>query len=148
MISNAENSLHEYPLIFSSLFEISQDFDDLHRLWFILYKERNLLLSEKQKAARNVRPIIAAEESRYFKVKRSMAAIKHVLSERSKIDKILKEKDPTFVKLPVKGPLFDERTKFEKHRMRQRKSKQVPRVLIDKRGRVSGTHNPLVVTHK
>jgi hypothetical protein len=69
-----------------------------------------------------------------------MAAIKHVLGERAKIDQILKEKDPTFVKLPVKGPVFGERTKFEKHRIRQRKSKNVRRPLIDKKGRVSGTH--------
>jgi hypothetical protein len=40
-----------------------------------------------------------------------MAAIKTcVLSEVS--DKILKEKDPTFVKLPVKGPLSDERNEI------------------------------------
>jgi len=60
-------------------------FDDLHKLWFVLYKERNLLLSERQKVRKNQRPLLASEENRYTKVKRSMAAIKVVLSERQKI---------------------------------------------------------------
>lgn len=63
-----------------------QSFDDLHRLWFILYKERNLILTEKQKLRRTVNPVSIIEENRYIKVKRSMAAIKHVLSERQKIN--------------------------------------------------------------
>lgn len=68
---------------------MSQSFDDLHKLWFVLYKERNLLLTHKQKLRRTLRPVIAADEHRYVKVKRSMAAIKHVLDERRKIDKLL-----------------------------------------------------------
>ena len=70
-----------------------QSFDDLHRLWFILYKERNLILTDKTKLRRNLTPINAADELRYSKVKRSMAAIKHVLSERQKINNILNPKD-------------------------------------------------------
>lgn len=68
---------------------ILQSFEDLHKLWFVLYKERNLLLTTKQKLKRTQRPVIASEEHRYDKVKRSMGAIKHVLNERRKIDKIL-----------------------------------------------------------
>lgn len=75
-----------------------QSFDDLHRLWFILYKERNLILTEKTKMRKNLTPITATDEQRYFKVKRSMAAIKHVLSERQKINNILNKKElPTTV---------------------------------------------------
>lgn len=55
----------------------------------MLYKERNLLLTTKQKLRRTQRPVIASDEFRYVKVKRSMAGIKHVLDERKKIDKIL-----------------------------------------------------------
>lgn len=69
-------------------------FDDLHKLWFVLYKERNLLLSERQKIRKNQRPILAAEENRYTKVKRSMAAIKFVLSERQKIGNIIRGGPP------------------------------------------------------
>jgi hypothetical protein len=66
-----------------------QSFEDLHKLWFVLYKERNILLTTKNKLRRTQRPVIAADEFRYTKVKRSMASIKHVLEERKKIDKIL-----------------------------------------------------------
>ena len=66
-----------------------KSFDDLHKLWFVLYKERNLLLSERERLRRNQRPVSAKEEERYTKVKRSMGAIKFVLKERSKIKKML-----------------------------------------------------------
>lgn len=61
----------------------------MHKLWFVLYKERNLLLTNKQKLKRTQRPVIATDEFRYVKVKKSMGAIKYVLDERRKIDKIL-----------------------------------------------------------
>jgi large subunit ribosomal protein L47 len=70
-----------------------KSFDDLHKLWFVLYKERNLLLTIKQTVRRNQRPISATDESRYIKVKRSMAAIKHVLGERQKIGDMLRKKE-------------------------------------------------------
>lgn len=60
-------------------------FEDLHKLWFILYKERNLLLTEREKMRRAGRAVIRTDESRYLKVKKSMAGIKHVLAERRKI---------------------------------------------------------------
>jgi len=60
----------------------------LHKLWFVLYKERNLLLTEKEKARRGERPVATPIEGRYIKTKRSMAAIKHCLSER----KVIREK--------------------------------------------------------
>lgn len=62
-----------------------KSFEDLHGLWFILYKERNLLLSEKSKRQRLGRPPSPSEELRYACVKRSMGGIKHVLDERRKI---------------------------------------------------------------
>jgi hypothetical protein len=66
-----------------------KSFNDLHGLWFVLYKERNLLLSEREKIKRMNRPMPPIEETRYIKVKRSMGAIKFVLNERSKIKRKL-----------------------------------------------------------
>jgi len=60
-------------------------FSDLHKLWWVLYKERNLLLTEKEKFRRGGRPLTSENESRYIKVKRGMAAIKFVMCERRKI---------------------------------------------------------------
>lgn len=70
-----------------------KDFDDLHKLWWVLYKERNLLLTLKEKVRRTQRPYTAAEEARYTKVKRSMAAIKHVMSERRKIGNLIAKEE-------------------------------------------------------
>ena len=66
-----------------------KSFDDLHKLWFVLYKERNLLLSEREKTRRNQRPVLKPEENSYTKVKRSMAGIKIVLNERKRIQGLI-----------------------------------------------------------
>jgi hypothetical protein len=71
----------------------SQSFDDLHRLWFILYKERNLILTEKQKRQKAGTPTTPKEELRYSKVKQSMASIKHVLGERTKIKNLIAKQE-------------------------------------------------------
>mmetsp|Transcript_6183 Transcript_6183/g.9323 ORF Transcript_6183/g.9323 Transcript_6183/m.9323 type:complete len:150 (-) Transcript_6183:133-582(-) len=63
-----------------------KSYDDLHKLWYVLYKERNLLLTMREAIRRAQRPITSAEESRYIKVKRSMAGIKIVIKERKKIE--------------------------------------------------------------
>lgn len=68
-------------------------FDDLHKLWYVLYKERNLILSEREKIRKQQRPTTGAEEHRYIKVKKSMAAIKLVLSERTKIRNLIKKEE-------------------------------------------------------
>ena len=60
----------------------------------MLYKERNLLLTAREKVRRSQRPLLPTEEFRYIKVKRSMAAIKFVLSERRKIENELNNKEP------------------------------------------------------
>ncbi len=61
----------------------------MHKLWFVLYKERNVLLTARLKSQREGLFLRAKEENRYTKVKRSMAAIKFVLDERKKIDALL-----------------------------------------------------------
>lgn len=50
-------------------------------------------MTQKQKLQRTVNPVSASDEHRYIKVKRSMAAIKHVLSERQKINNKIKAEE-------------------------------------------------------
>ena len=52
----------------------------------MLYKERNLILTEKERARKMRRPITSKEEVRYNYVKRAMGGIKKVLAERKKLD--------------------------------------------------------------
>ena len=47
-----------------------------------------MLLTLKERSRRLLRPLLPNDESRYIKVKRSMASIKLVLDERKKIDEI------------------------------------------------------------
>ncbi len=58
----------------------------MHKLWYVLYKERNLLLTHKEKVRRAQRPYLPEEEARYMKVKRAMAGIKFVINERKNIE--------------------------------------------------------------
>jgi large subunit ribosomal protein L47 len=65
----------------------SKSWDDLHKLWYVLLKERNMLQSEKLRArAANAR---LQNPFRLTKVRKSMSRIKHVLNER-----VIAETDP------------------------------------------------------
>ena len=55
--------------------------DDLHKLWFVLLKERNALLTENATCKRRGQEM--TQPDRWVKVKKSMARIKFVLHERS-----------------------------------------------------------------
>jgi len=59
-----------------------KSFDDLHRLWHVLYKERNMLLTEHHLSQR--KQIIMPQPERIQKTKKSMGAIRHVLGERKR----------------------------------------------------------------
>lgn len=61
--------------------------DDLHKLWYVLLKERNLLLAEQ--AACKTQGLLFPDPIRKKKVKKSMARIKLVLHERSLVHKKL-----------------------------------------------------------
>lgn len=60
-----------------------KSYEDLHKLWYVLYKERNMLLTEQQLSRR--RQLIFPQPERTRKVQKSMAAIKTVLGERKRI---------------------------------------------------------------
>lgn len=49
---------------------------------FVLYKERNMLLTEKQLSRR--KGVLFPQPERILKVRKSMGAIKHVLGERKR----------------------------------------------------------------
>lgn len=65
-----------------------KSFEDLHKLWFVLQKERNLLLTEKMLAKSEGKQMKA--KGRRVKVRQSMARIKLVLGERQHIYKTFK----------------------------------------------------------
>lgn len=76
-----------------------KSYDDLHRLWFILLKERNVLLTEKEWCRSHGRHWVNGQ-SNLYKVKRSMARIKGVVGERLRAlrakmgrDAMVKERD-------------------------------------------------------
>ncbi|KAL7535359.1 hypothetical protein ACHAXR_006441 [Thalassiosira sp. AJA248-18] len=59
-----------------------KSYDDLHKLWYVLYKEKNLLLTESNLARRHGYEMVQPERRK--KVRKSMGAIKHVLGERKR----------------------------------------------------------------
>ncbi len=59
-----------------------KSYQDLHKLWYILYKERNMLLTEQQLSRR--RQLTFPQPDRFRKVQKSMGAIKQVLGERKR----------------------------------------------------------------
>ena len=59
-----------------------KSFDDLHKLWYVLYKEKNMLLTEKHLS--NANSLKFPQPHRWTKVKKSMKAIRVVLGERKR----------------------------------------------------------------
>ncbi|ORZ14997.1 mitochondrial 39-S ribosomal protein L47 (MRP-L47)-domain-containing protein [Lobosporangium transversale] len=60
-----------------------KSFDDLHKLWYVLLKERNLLATQKEEARRfHISKQFFSNKGRQEKCKKSMARIKFVLNER------------------------------------------------------------------
>ena len=59
-----------------------KSFEDLHKLWFVLVKERNMLETERDVAKR--RGVQMNNPARLRKVRVSMARLKTVLNERSR----------------------------------------------------------------
>mmetsp|Transcript_19567 Transcript_19567/g.48729 ORF Transcript_19567/g.48729 Transcript_19567/m.48729 type:complete len:203 (+) Transcript_19567:72-680(+) len=57
-----------------------KSYEDLHRLWYVLYKEKNMLLTEQQLSRR--RQLMFPQPERFQKVQKSMGAIRQVLGER------------------------------------------------------------------
>jgi len=59
-----------------------KSYEDLHKLWYVLYTERNMLLTEQQLSRR--RQLRFPQPQRIMKVQKSMQGIKQVLGERKR----------------------------------------------------------------
>jgi len=72
-----------------------KSFDDLHKLWFILLKEKNLLLTHKERLDK-IKQLsqYSRTRSRLRKVSQSMARILTVLTERDMTSDILIMQQP------------------------------------------------------
>ncbi|KAI9025131.1 mitochondrial 39-S ribosomal protein L47 (MRP-L47)-domain-containing protein [Phycomyces nitens] len=77
----------------------AKSFDDLHKLWYVLLKERNVLATQREQAKRlSIGKQIWTNSGRMKKCQKSMARIKFVLNERQiayeKLVSEAKEKTP------------------------------------------------------
>jgi large subunit ribosomal protein L47 len=59
-----------------------KSYEDLHKLWYVLYMERNMLMTENQLSRR--RQLMMPQPQRLKKVQKSMGAVKQVLGERKR----------------------------------------------------------------
>ncbi|XP_050379047.1 uncharacterized protein LOC126796296 [Argentina anserina] len=75
----------EAPVVYGRSWKASElrlkSWDDLNKLWFVLLKEKNMLMTQRQMLhAQNLR---FPNPERLPKVRKSMCRIKHVLTERA-----------------------------------------------------------------
>ncbi|KAI9074504.1 hypothetical protein K1719_043503 [Acacia pycnantha] len=73
------------PVVYGRSWKASElrlkSWDDLHKLWFVLLKEKNMLMTQRQMVhAQNLR---FSNPERIPKVRKSMCRIKQVLTERA-----------------------------------------------------------------
>ncbi|XP_011071808.1 39S ribosomal protein L47, mitochondrial [Sesamum indicum] len=85
------NPEDEKPVVYGRSWKASElrlkSWDDLHKLWYVLLKEKNMLMTQRQMLhAQNLR---FPNPERVPKVRKSMCRIKHVLTERA-----MEEPDP------------------------------------------------------
>ncbi|EYU29929.1 hypothetical protein ABFS83_04G167400 [Erythranthe nasuta] len=85
------NPEDEKPAVYGRSWKASElrlkSWDDLQKLWYVLLKEKNMLMTQRQMLhAQNLR---FPNPERVPKVRKSMCRIKHVLTERA-----IEEQDP------------------------------------------------------
>ncbi|CAM8897778.1 unnamed protein product [Rhodiola kirilowii] len=76
------------PIVYGRSWKASElrlkSWDDLHKLWYVLLKEKNMLMTQRQMhQAQNLRFL---NPERLPKVRKSMCRLKHVLTERAIAD--------------------------------------------------------------
>ncbi|XP_030531361.1 39S ribosomal protein L47, mitochondrial isoform X2 [Rhodamnia argentea] len=85
------NPENDTPVIYGRSWKAAElrlkSWEDLHKLWYVLLKEKNMLMTQRQMLhAQNLR---FPNPERLPKVRKSMCRIKHVLTERA-----IEEPDP------------------------------------------------------
>ncbi|XP_057950720.1 uncharacterized protein LOC131145575 [Malania oleifera] len=79
------------PVVYGRSWKASElrlkSWDDLNKLWYVLMKEKNMLMTQRQML--NAQNLRFPNPERLPKVRKSMCRIKHVLTERA-----IEEPDP------------------------------------------------------
>lgn len=100
-----------------------KSFEDLHRLWFVLMREVNLLATQRAEARRNEQRWVSL--GRHQKCRLSMARLKGVLVERSNLYQTaissISVEDRKFPPVKTEGELLISWQKSEKMRQLWRK---------------------------
>ncbi|CAB3987271.1 39S ribosomal L47, mitochondrial [Paramuricea clavata] len=97
--------------------------EDLHKLWYVLLKERNMLLTVQAEARRQ--EVVMPSPQRFHKVKKSMAMIKVVLDERKRaieaIERNYKNAEKNTVELTANSlggkDKVDKNSKIDQHQL-------------------------------
>ncbi|XP_047960817.1 39S ribosomal protein L47, mitochondrial-like [Salvia hispanica] len=73
------------PVVYGRSWKASElrlkSWDDLNKLWYVLLKEKNMLMTQRQML--NAQNLNFPSPERISKVRKSMCRIKHVLTERA-----------------------------------------------------------------
>eukprot|EP00268_Persea_americana_P054300 TRINITY_DN6206_c0_g2_i2.p1 TRINITY_DN6206_c0_g2~~TRINITY_DN6206_c0_g2_i2.p1 ORF type:complete len:142 (-),score=38.66 TRINITY_DN6206_c0_g2_i2:330-755(-) len=79
------NPDEDKPVVYGRSWKASElrlkSWDDLHKLWYVLLKEKNMLMTQRQML--NAQNLRFPNPERVPKVRKSMCRIKHVLTERA-----------------------------------------------------------------
>ncbi|KAL6579893.1 hypothetical protein OROMI_007917 [Orobanche minor] len=85
------NAEDEKPIVYGRGWKASElrlkSWDNLQKLWYVLLKEKNMLMTQRQML--NAQNLRFPNPERIPKVRKSMCRIKHVLTERA-----IEESDP------------------------------------------------------
>eukprot|EP01126_Amoeba_proteus_P039430 TRINITY_DN4156_c0_g1_i7.p1 TRINITY_DN4156_c0_g1~~TRINITY_DN4156_c0_g1_i7.p1 ORF type:complete len:161 (-),score=37.14 TRINITY_DN4156_c0_g1_i7:140-622(-) len=103
-----------------------KSFSDLHKLWFVLLKEKNVLLTQKAERRSTKAPIAWMNPYRMKKVRLSMARIKVVLSERKRVFETAQEK----VKKIYAERKREKELQMKEERLREEISKRKDTTLV------------------
>ncbi|KAI0345778.1 MRP-L47-domain-containing protein [Trametopsis cervina] len=90
-----------------------KSFQDLHTLWYVLVRERNLLATQREEARRQgISHNRMSSATKVFRVRKSMARIKYVLNER----RLAYEGAMEIVQDKAKRPLLRREVKRQAHK--------------------------------